>query len=165
MTQLVIPAADAHFIGHAAEQAQTACIDFLVDTIDREKVTLRKLAEICGLHKSRLGCILHRESDKRTTPQLLEIHRILIALGISPIKVTVEVEASLCPEAEYRSLYGLLARFYVGLPESIKQAIREIQGLDGSTISEEWSDGLILDVTKTLTTAALKSQARRNPFL
>ncbi|WP_323810825.1 hypothetical protein [Sphingobium baderi] len=165
MTQLVSSAADVEFIGHAAQQAQTACINFLVETIDRERMTLRRLAMICGIQKSRLGLILHREGGKRTAPHLLEINRILMALGISPIKATVEIEASLCGETEYRSLYDLLAKFYVDLPESLKQAIREIQGLDGFIIRKEWSDALIIDVTKRFIAAVLRTRASPSLFL
>ncbi|AMK26052.1 hypothetical protein [Sphingobium sp. TKS] len=165
MTRLVKSAADSDGVDDADDQELRACISFILEIIDGRKLTLRALSLACGINKSRLGRILHRNPLQRRAPQLTEIHRIFRALGISLIEASVNVEARLCEEPEHRPLFKLLARFYVDLPRSIMQAIKEIHGVDGSFFKEEWSQSLTAGVTKKMMDTVLSMLARRNSFM
>lgn len=162
MTRLVKSAADFDGVEEADDEELSACISFILETIDRRKLTLRALSSACGINKSRLGRILHRNPVARATPQLTEIHRIFRALEISLIEASVNVEARLCEQPEHRSLFKLLARFYADLPGSVMRGIKEIKGVDAFFFKEEWSDGLTAGVSKKIVDIALWTLARRD---
>lgn len=164
--QLTIPIANAEAqaeaIRLAVEQDQAVLIDWIRAELKRDKLTLRKLAIACGLNKTRLGYILHPELDKRRVAQSPEIMVVLRAMGLNPIQASVVMEASHYSDGTFSSLFDLLARLYVELPLLVMNAIKDIQGLDGSHIKPEWAEALAIGIAKKLKEVLIQCQLRRD---
>lgn len=162
--QLTIPIAnaEAEAIRLAVEQDQAVLIDWIRAELKRGKLTLRKLAIACGLNKTRLGYILHPDPGKRRVPQNPEILLVLKAMGLNPIYASVMMEASHYSDETFNSLFDLLARVYVDLPLLAWNAIKEIQGLDGSHIRPEWAEALAIGIAKKLKEVLIQCQLRRD---
>lgn len=160
--QITIPIANAEAIRLAVEQDQAVLIDWIRAEIKRDKLTLRKLALVCGLNKTRLGYILHPDPCKRRVAQNAEILLILKAMGLNPIQASVMMEASHYSDETFTSLFDLLARLYVALPLLVMNAIKDIQGMDGSLIRPEWAEALAVANAKKLKEVVMQCQLRRD---
>ena len=162
IVQITIPIANAEAIRLAVEQDQAVLIDWIRAEIKRDKLTLRKLALVCGLNKTRLGYILHPDPCKRRVAQNAEILLILKAMGLNPIQASVMMEASHYSDETFTSLFDLLARLYVALPLLVMNAIKDIQGMDGSLIRPEWAEALAIGIAKKLKEVVMQCQLRRD---
>ncbi|WP_257558490.1 hypothetical protein [Sphingobium sp. CFD-2] len=160
-----LPIANAQSIRHAVEQEQAVLIDWLLKEIERGSMTLRDLSFASGLHKTRLGYILHRDPVKRRVAQNPEILLVLKAMDLNPIEASVMIEASRYADESFNTLFGLLAHLYVALPRKIMNAIKEIHGLDGSLIRREWAEALATGIANRLKDVLMQCHMRRDAFM
>lgn len=141
---------------------QMASIELVREAMGAKKLTIRDLAIRSGIHKSRLGAVLHGTPEKRSLVTLPEYQRILKTLGISLIQASVKIEASVHADENTRTLYELLARLYVQIPPQVIAALDELNGIDTSIIREDWSGPLTQAITKKLVDTILGIQGRRD---
>jgi len=141
---------------------QMASIEILRQAMDAKKLSIRDLASQSGIHKTRLGGILHRTPAKRSCATLLEYQRLLRTLGISLIQASVRIEASVHADESTRTLYELLAQLYVEIPPHVIAELDELNGIDTSIIRPEWSGPLTKAITRKLVDTSVGIQGRRD---
>ncbi|MBZ6382937.1 MULTISPECIES: XRE family transcriptional regulator [Sphingomonadaceae] len=117
-------------------------IPLIVRAMEAQDMGIRQMALRTNIKKSRLGVILHRDSAKRAPMTLPEFQSILRSLNIDLMQAIISVEMArdleLMGDERFATLVAMLSTLFNGLPHRLIEALRELEGMDGSEIRKEW---------------------------
>ena len=106
----------------------------------------RRLAELTGIGKSRLGLLLHSDADKRSPLTVDELQIILHALGTDMIAAYMRTKAGEKIEQplieRHDALISMLSDAFVDLPEMLIVLLEEFDGIDGSEVRRDWAPAI-----------------------
>lgn len=111
-----------------------------------QRVSLRELATRTGIGKSRLGLLLHPDSERRPEIALIETKIIFDALDIDVFCAVICVEVfgdiKVLDSPRHHSVISLLRIIYRWLPVEFVQTMAEYDHIDGTDVRPEWAVGL-----------------------
>ena len=116
--------------------------DYILARMDLARVSVRELATLTKIGRSRLHDGLHRKVEKRVALKMPEIAAILEALGISKIEAMYAQDLLKKNEAgvELRDLLKVISMVLgvvTGLPEQIITVVRHVDGLGFDDVRPE----------------------------
>lgn len=116
--------------------------DYILARMDLEGVSVRELAFLTKIGRSRLHDGLHREVGKRASLKMPEIGAVLEALGISRIEAMYAQETLERNEAgvELKDLLKVISMvlgIVTGLPEQVITVVQHVEGLGFDDIRPE----------------------------
>lgn len=118
-------------------------VPLMLQAMRERGIGLRSLSLQTGIHKSRLGLLLHREPAKRSVMALGEFQRILAALDLDVIEAAVTIEIMRVVDHDdltrHRRLIAMLCTMFRELPLHVVQALQEVDGVDGTEARVEWA--------------------------
>lgn len=140
-------------------------VQLIVHAMETQDLGIRQLALRVNIKKSRLGVILHRDPAKRSAMTLPEFQAILRALNIDVMQAIISAELARDPElsgdARFTALVAMLSTLFQGLPNRIVEALRELEGMDGSEVHKEWGTYFQSAVTKRMVSEVSRIVQRR----
>lgn len=141
--------------------------DYILARMDLARVSVRELASLTKIGRSRLHDGLHREADKRVALKMPEIGAILEALGISKIEAMYAQEMLQKNEAcvELKDLLKVMSMvlgLVTGLPEKIITVVRHVDGLNFDDIRPEHGEAAQDMVVRAIQTEYQKTGMRRS---
>lgn len=117
-------------------------VPLIMRAMEAQDLGIRQMALKVNIKKSRLGTILHRDPTKRSAMTLPEFQSILRALNIDVMHAIISVEMArdleLMGDERFVTLVSMLSTLFNGLPHRIVEALRELEGLDGTEVHKEW---------------------------
>ena len=126
----------------ALKSAEPDYVPLINTAMDNQKLGVRQIAIKTGISKTRLGRILHRDPDQRAPMTLPEFQTILRALNMDLMHAIISVEMArdleLMGDERFTTLVTMLSTLFQGLPHRIIEALRELDGMDGTEIRKEW---------------------------
>ena len=143
----------------ADEQAQLrrapSFVPLILDAMASRNLRLRGLTDLCGLNRSRLGTLLHRDPTKRSDMTLQELQLILDALRIDLMHAFVHLNAretmtEIDHSSRYASLLTMLAKLFCDLPRTVVMALEDVVEMDGTEVRPEWGPALQRALVKRL---------------
>ncbi len=106
----------------------------------------RKLSDLTGIGKSRLGDLLHSDADKRSPMTVDQLQIILHALGTDMIAACLRAKAAEKIEQpvieRHDALISMLCDAFVDLPEMLIVMLEEFDGIDGSEVRRDWAPAI-----------------------
>jgi transcriptional regulator with XRE-family HTH domain len=106
----------------------------------------RKLADLTGIGKSRLGDLLHSDADRRSPMTVDQLQIILHALDTDILDAWVRIKAAEKIEQplieRHDTLIAMLCDAFVDLPEMLIVLIEEFDGIDGSEVRRDWAPAI-----------------------
>jgi hypothetical protein len=118
-------------------------VPLILQTMAEKNATHRRLAELTGISKSRMGVLLHVNPKRRKTMTLPEFERILHALGMNLVHAYVCLKTFKDLEPYYRQCYSgavfMLCDICVGTPLKMIPVLEALGGVDGTEIRQTWS--------------------------
>lgn len=144
-------------------------VPLILQTMAEKNATHRKLAELTGISKSRMGVLLHGDPKKRKTMTLPEFERILHALGMNLVHAYVCLHVFKALDADYRKYYSgvvfMLCDICLGAPQKMIPVLEALGGIDGTEIRQIWSptlqNALVKKVSKEI---EVVHKRRDHPF-
>ena len=128
--------------GHFASSTEPDYVPLIMQAMESQDLGIRQMALRVNIKKSRLGTILHRDPAKRSAMTLPEFQAILRALNIDVMHAIISVEMArdleLMGDERFVTLVSMLSTLFHGLPHRIIEALRDIEGMDGTEIHKEW---------------------------
>ena len=117
-------------------------VGLILHELEQRQLGLRRVELKTRINRARLGRILHRDPAKRMAMTLLEFRTILRALEIDPIEaiIALELVREMEPnqDARFAKVAVMLATLVRGLPHRLAEALRDLDGMDGTEIRQEW---------------------------
>ena len=117
-------------------------VPLIMRAMETQGLGIRQMALKVNIKKTRLGTILHRDATKRSAMTLPEFQSILRALNIDVMHAIISVEMArdleLMGDERFVTLVSMLSTLFNGLPHRIVEALRELEGLDGTEVHKEW---------------------------
>ena len=116
--------------------------DYILARMDLKGVSVRELAMIAKIGRSRLHDGLHREVDKRVSLRMPEIAAILTALSISKIEAMYAQELLQNNEEGVKlqdllKVISMVLGIVTGLPEQIITVVKHVDGLGFDDVRPE----------------------------
>lgn len=152
--------------GARPAEVQAAYLAVILEAMTHQRLSVRDLAGVTGIRKSRLGVVLHRNSAKRLALTVPELQMLLEALDIPILHAWLRGEAlwhvGAHQDGRLNRMFPLLAEFYADLPRKLMDAMTEIDGADGTELRLEWSGPLASAVAKRMAHEILRVIERRN---
>jgi lambda repressor-like predicted transcriptional regulator len=139
--------------------------DYILARMDLKGLSVRDLALISGIGRSRLHGGLHRKADKRIPLRMPEFVVILTALGIDPIEAMYAREIFDTVEGvefgDLLKVISMVCGLMKGLPEEIITVIRHLDGLAFDDVRPEYGIAARGLLVRALTTEYTKIANRR----
>jgi len=141
--------------------------DYILARMDLARVSVRELATLTKIGRSRLHDGLHREVDKRAALKMPEIAAILAALGISKIEAMYAQEMLQKNEAgvELKDLLRVISMVLgvvTGLPEQIIDVVMHVEGLGFDDVRPEHGEAAQELIVRTIEAEYQKIGSRRS---
>lgn len=123
------------------DSGSSRLIDFVLTRAKAQNLSVREIANICGIKRGRCANILHQNSEKRHPFRVNEIELILIAVKIDQIEAVLATEmlssnSSIDEEGIHR-VVSLLSEFVRGLPTRVADIVEHMQGLEYDDLKKE----------------------------
>ncbi len=128
--------------GDFAPPSEPDYVPLIMRAMESQDLGIRQMALKVNIKKSRLGTILHRDPAKRSAMTLPEFQSILRALNIEVMHAIISVEMArdleLVGDERFLTLVSMLSTLFQGLPHRIVEALRDLEGMDGTEVHKEW---------------------------
>lgn len=140
--------------------------DYILARMDLQGLSVRDLAPIAGLNRSRLHRGLHREADKRIPLRMPETTAILHALGIDPIEALIAKDVFDTTQGvdfdDVLKVIAMVCGMVKGLSEEIVTVVRHVDGLAFDDVRPEHGEAARGLIVKAVTVEYTKLVRRRS---
>jgi len=140
-------------------------VDLVLRIMRIQRVSLRTLASLTGIGKSRLGLLLHRDPARRPSITFDELKALFVALEIDVFEAVICVEAfddiDVLDSPRHRAVIALLRVVFRYLPVELIAALEDLDHIDDSDVRPEWAAGLQRAVVRRLVNEITRIAAER----
>lgn len=140
-------------------------VPLIRSAMSRNNIPQRKLALLTGISKSRLGLLLHSDSNKRSPMMVNELQIILHAIGVDLVEAYIRIKTFEAVERalveRHDTMISMLCDAFIDLPQRAIVTISALEGVDGSETRRDWAAPVQRAIVRRLVEEVAAKVARR----